>query len=342
MAGSPSRPAAAHLLVVRLDGAGWSQVDHRADVGPVDAHAEGVGRDHDLGSAFGEVGLRVLAGPSVEAGVIGPRTPPAAGEALRLLFRLLARGGVDDGRSTRPVRTSERLGEGGVDEALPLARARHLHGAEGQVGAREAADDLGRVGGQAEPRQDLVAHDRGRRRRAGQHARGPQLGEEPPDAEVLRPKVMPPLADAMRLVDGDQRALEVAQEPAEAVEGQALRRRVDEVEAPRRHLRHAAAHLAGVEGGREERRRHAPGLERLHLIGHERDERRDDEGRAGQHRGGELIDQALAAARGRDQQEPPALEQGLDRLALPGPKARVPEPGERRVEARRSRRGFSD
>ena len=95
------------------------------------------------------------------------------------------------------------------------------------------------------------------------------------------------------------------------------------------------AHLAGVEGGREERRRDAPGLERLHLIRHQRDERGDDEGRAGQHRGGELVDQALAAARGRDQQEPPALEQGLDRLALAGAKARVPEPGERRVEARR-------
>ena len=295
-----------------------------------------------LGPAFGEVGLRALAGPSVEPRVIGPRPPPAAGEALRLLFRLLARGGVDDGGSPRPVGVSERLGEGGVDEALPLARARHLHGAEGQVGARESADDLGRVGGQAEPCQDLVAHDRGCRRRAGQHARGAQLGEKPPDAEVLRPKVVPPLADAMRLVDGDQRAREVAQQPAEAVEGQALRRRVDEVEAPRRHLRHAAAHLARVEGGREERRGHAPGLERLHLIGHERDERRDDEGRAGQQRGGELVDQALAAARGRDQQEPPALEQGLDRLALPGAKARVAEPGERRVEARRARRGFSD
>ena len=126
IAGSPSRPPRAHLLVVRLDRAGRSQVDHRADVGPVDAHAEGVGRDDDLGAAFGEVGLRALARPSVEAGVIGPRAPAAAGEALRLLLRLLARGRVDDGGAAGPVRRAERLRERGVDEALPLARARHL------------------------------------------------------------------------------------------------------------------------------------------------------------------------------------------------------------------------
>ena len=277
--------------------------------------------------------------------MIGPRAPAAAGEALRLLLRLLARGGVDDGRSPGPAP--------GPPSASASAASTRRSRSRAPVTSTARRARLGR----AKPRT-ICGVSAGRPSRARISSRtigvavavqastraAPSSASSAADPEVLRPEVVPPLADAVRLVDGDQRALEVAQEPAEAVEGQALRRRVDEVEAPRRHLRHAAAHLAGVERGREERRRHAPGLERLHLIGHERDERRDDEGRAGQHRGGELVDQALAAARGRDQQQPPALEQGLDRLALAGAKARVPEPGERRVEARRSRRrpGLSD
>ena len=55
----PSR--APHFLVVGLDRAGRSQVDHRAHVRAVDAHAEGIGRHHDLGAGVCEVALRSLA-----------------------------------------------------------------------------------------------------------------------------------------------------------------------------------------------------------------------------------------------------------------------------------------
>ena len=314
-------------------------MNHRAHVRAIDAHAERVGRDDDLGPALGEIGLRLYARSSLEARVIRARPPAALGEALRLLLRLTARGRVHDRGSTRVVGAAERLAERGVDQALPLAPAGDLGRAQGQVRAGEAADDLGRVGRQAEPRQDLVPHDRGRRRRAGEDARGAELGEQGADPEVFRPEVVAPLADAVRLVDGHQRAVEVTQETAEAVEGQALGRDVDEREASRRHLRHPAAHLALVERRGQEGRRHAARLERLHLIRHQRHERRDDQRRAGQHGRGKLVDEALAAAGGRHQQEAPAIEQRLDRLPLAGPEARVPEPGERGVEVGRARRG---
>src|SRR5258708_18576933 len=55
-------------------------------------------------------------------------------------------------------------------------------------------------------------------------------------------------------------------------------------------------------------------------------------------RGRELVAQALAAAGGRDQQEPPLGEQGLHRLALARPEGGVAEPREARVEIRRGRR----
>ena len=44
----PVAAGAADLLVVRLDRARRREVDDRAHVGAVDAHAEGVGGDDDL------------------------------------------------------------------------------------------------------------------------------------------------------------------------------------------------------------------------------------------------------------------------------------------------------
>ena len=44
----PVAPGAADLLVVGLDRSRRREVDDRAHVGAVDAHAEGVGGDHDL------------------------------------------------------------------------------------------------------------------------------------------------------------------------------------------------------------------------------------------------------------------------------------------------------
>ncbi len=62
---------AADLLVVLLDGAGERGVDDGADVGFVDAHAEGDGGDDDFEFAGEEVALDALACGGVEACVVG-------------------------------------------------------------------------------------------------------------------------------------------------------------------------------------------------------------------------------------------------------------------------------
>ena len=76
---------AADLLVVGLDGAGESDVDDGADVGLVDAHAEGDGGDDDLEFAGVEVALDALADAGFEAGVVG------GGFAIRGVRRVLRR-----------------------------------------------------------------------------------------------------------------------------------------------------------------------------------------------------------------------------------------------------------
>ncbi len=328
----PVASRAADLLVVGLDRPGRAQVHDGADVGPVDAHPEGVGAGDDLQSALGEVALDAVAGGAGEPGVIGGGAPAPGRQALRLRLGALARRRVHDGPAAPGARRRQRLGQRRVHQAGALAGAAGLAGAQGEVRPGEAVHDLGRVGRQAEARHDLVTHHRRRGRRAGQHARRAQVGEERADLEVLRAEVVAPLADAVRLVDRDQRAGERGERLPEPGRDQPLGRHVDEPDRAARDLPEPAAQLARLERGGQEGGGHAARRQRLHLIVHERDERRDDERRAGEEAGGELVRQALPAAGGGDQQEAPALQERLDRLALARAERRVAQPAEARVE----------
>jgi hypothetical protein len=233
------------------------------------------------------------------------------------------------------ARPAEGLGEDGVHGPVAVARREDVPGAQGEVRPGEAADHLRRFGAEAETDDDLVAHDRRGRRGAGQHPRRPELLEESADLQVLRPEVVAPLADAMGLVDRDERRREARGEGAEARVGETLGGDVGELEGAGPQPREPLAHLVGRQRRREDRRRDAALLERAHLVVHQGDERRDHERRAGEERRGQLVDEALAAAGRRDEQQSPPLEELLDGLPLPGPEARVAETREARVEVER-------
>ena len=160
-----------------------------------------------------------------------------------------------------------------------------------------------------------------------------KLGQQLSELQVLGSEVVPPLADAVRLVHGDQRTVEFAQQRAEAREGEPLGRRVDDLKGPPLHVGHALAHLPCVQGCSQEARGDAAGLKSAHLVVHQGDERRDHQRGSGQKRGGELIDQALATARRRHQQQPPGTQQSLDGLALAGAKSAVAEPVQASLQA---------
>ena len=198
------------LLVVGLYRARRRQVDDAAHVGTVDAHAEGVGGDDDLLRASDEGALHRLAGVAVHAGVVGGGVPAARGEPGGLFLRLAAGGGVEDGRALPGAGGGEGLGQGGIDPGLALALAAGGVHAEGEVGPGEAAHVLRRVGGQPEALEDLVAYHRRGRGGAGQDARPGQQREKLADLHVLGPEVVAPLADAVGLVDGYERALETS------------------------------------------------------------------------------------------------------------------------------------
>ena len=102
------------------------------------------------------------------------------------------------------------------------------------------------------------------------------------EPEVVGPEVVPPLRDAVRLVDHEQADVGAAQALEEARRGEALGRDVEQPHVPGRRLLDHAPVGRGVALRVDEpdaARRHA--LERLDLVLHQRHQRRDHERQVG-------------------------------------------------------------
>ncbi len=111
------------------------------------------------------------------------------------------------------------------------ARQHAIH----QIGSIERSDELDRIL-QPELHDDVAAYPRGRGRGVGVQADVLKLRAEVPELAILRPEIVAPLADAVRLVHGDETdaALrEQRQERLAALAGQPLRRDVEQPKSTR-------------------------------------------------------------------------------------------------------------
>ncbi len=175
---------------------------------------------------------------------------------------------------------------------------------------------------------------------------GEQLGQATQGA-VLGAEVVAPLADAMGLVDGDQGQRQGLQARQHRGLHQSLGRDVQQVQLARRRPPPHRVALFGHQAGIQPRGGHARLLQRRHLVGHQGDQRRDHQGQAVQHQGGDLVAQALAAAGGQHGQgrcAPPASRRSLRPAArerrhgrTPGAGSRAPGPWVRGSAIRRPR-----
>ena len=101
-----------------------------------------------------------------------------------------------------------------------------------------------------------------------------QLGE----LAVFRPEIVAPFADAMRLVNGDAAARSSAanrRKKPESISRSGAS--VEQAEFAVVQTAQARPRFAGGERGIQKRRRNAAGLQRIHLVFHQRDQRRDDD-----------------------------------------------------------------
>ena len=348
-----SPPGAADLLVVGDRRLRRAQVHHEAQVGLVETHAQGAGGHERLElpveqGALGGQPLLLL----VTSGVGGDIVAPVAQEGRGLVGRGHGQG-VDD---AGPRQLVQVLGQ----PAEPLLRGGQLHHAQAQALPVQRAAQHQRLA--VGPAGQLLGHVPGDprvgRRRGGEHRHtGRQVfqhGAEPP---VIRPEVMPPVGDAVRLVH-DQHARgggELGQdEVAEARVVQPLRADQQQVHGACGDLR---VDLVPV---RHVGRVHGPGLQpgpgrRLDLVAHQREQRGDDDGRphvpGPEQCGRDEVHGRLAPAGALHDQGPaPVAGQRLDRGPLilaelggrPGQRAQAASPpphaGRARKPADRSRK----
>ena len=315
--GQAVAPGAAGFLVVALDVFRQVVMNDPADVGLVDAHAEGDGRADDAGLVPEEKIL--VAGPlgGIEAGVVGPRTEAAAGERLGDALGGGAAGAVDDAA----------LGLTGADEIDDLFCGLILgDDAVGEIGAVEAGDEGGGIA-QAEVLDDVGADAAGRGGGEGHHGQTGQQVAEPGDLPVFGTEIVAPLGDAMRLVDGQGGDVPRLQVLLPVVEHQALGGDVEQSKLAAVQAAQSGARLVGIEGGIQVGGGDPGGLELVHLILHQRDEGRDHDGETRPQQGGELETERLAPTGGQQGEDIAAGEGGLDDLALQRVEAAVAEGG---------------
>ena len=305
------------LLVVRLQRARHRMMKDQSDVGLVDPHPECVGRDDRPDLLLHERFLHLLAPLVIEAGVIGGRGNLVLLEQVGDALDGLARRGIDDGQALSLMKEADEqlvllvVGAGRSDEV-------------GQVRSIEAGDDRFGVG-EAERADDVGADSRSRRRRERHRAPRAQLIANLADAQIARPKVMSPLADAVRFVHREQRDADVAQLLGQLAEGKPFRREVEELGLAAQHAAHAIADFSARQRAVDERRRDAALHQRVDLVLHQGDQRRDHHREPGQHQRRNLIAQRLSAARRQDDHRVPAGQHRLDRARLSGAKLVVAE-----------------
>ncbi|OQC21505.1 MAG: hypothetical protein BWX70_03219 [Verrucomicrobia bacterium ADurb.Bin070] len=233
---------ATDLLIVRFQAAGNVPVHHETEIPAVNAHAESVGRHHQRRGLGHEPVLRGSAFAVRHRPVVGDRREAVAFKPRGHAFDHLARRTIND-----PATIGlGRLHESG--EFVPVRRAAR-HG-QVKVRPREAGDRdrrrLARRFAQPQLPYDILAHVGCGGGGHGQHPYGAELGQHLFQIEVVRPEIMAPLTDAVRLVDREERYLGLRQYFSEPPVAKTLRRHVDELVPARAHAVEPVRHLGAV------------------------------------------------------------------------------------------------
>ena len=272
---------AAGLLHVVFQRARNVGVQDQPHVGLVDAHAEGVGGDHDPQLAVDEAPLQVLLGLGRNLAVKGGRGVSLVPQEGSQFLGLAAAGAVDDGASGGIGRQVVRQD---VVDMGELGRGRRFDHHEIEIATLAAAvQHLQRNTHLIAKILDDLGHHIGFGRRGeAQHRRqrllARPLADEASDVAVIGPKVMSPFGQAMRLVQHPGADFPLAQGLAQAVAAQLLGRDDQDGHIPQPD---ALEHIGALGHGQQAVQRGAAAdaarLEIGHLIGHERHQGRDDD-----------------------------------------------------------------
>ncbi len=241
----------------------------------------------------------------VHAGVVGQGLDAVHVEHLGGLFHLLPAEAVHDAALAAVL----------LDEADDLALDVLLRAdLVVEVGPIEAG--LVHLGvGDVEVLEDVLLHLLGGRGGERDHRHSLDLIEDGAQAAVLGAEVVAPLADAVGLVDGEEADLDVPEELRVLLLGQALGGHVQDLRAAVGDVLAHLQRLVAGEGAVEEVRHAfllAEAAQRIHLVLHQGDQWAHHDRGSFHHEGGQLVAEALAAARGHDHEGVAALEHALN------------------------------
>ena len=295
------------LLIIALDVFGHIEVYDKAHIGLVNAHTKGVGRYHDPFAVIDEILL--IPQPLVvgQAGVIARRRIALFAEEIADSLHLFARGAVDD-----PCLVAALLDQLEQCAAFVL----RPHNGEKQVGTVKAGRQHDRLTQPQQPddiRLDVLG--RGRRKRADDRTHR-QTVDKPGDIQIARTKILSPLRHAMRLVDRDQRDRQRPADLDEPLADKPLRRDIDDLVDAVRHIVERLVVLSIGKRAVEICRANAGGRQRVDLILHQRDQRRDDQRDPVKQKPGHLIANRLSGAGRHDRQRVAPVEDTVNNLLL--------------------------
>ncbi|MEZ4237109.1 MAG: hypothetical protein R3F59_13335 [Myxococcota bacterium] len=264
------------LLVAGGDRAGHVGVDDVAQVALVDAHAERVGRGDGAQRALQEGALQLGLALRQQPRVVRRDGVAAVREPLPDDLRGLARGAVDEAAAGRladeRVEQLELLGQP-AHGAHAEREVRPVHGVADDPQRRELGGDVALGAGVGGGGEREHAHG----------ARGPQATDEAGDLAVRRAEVVAPGRDAVGLVDHDHRRRQPREEalPLHVVEllGRHEQHRELAAGGAGADVVVGGVVLVGVDGAGRDAEALAEVAE---LVAHQRQQRRDDQGDAGE------------------------------------------------------------
>ena len=309
-------PRAANLLVVAFKRRRQPGVNHRADVGLVDAHAEGDGGHHHLQFSSLKCGMHSFPRRRIE-----PRMVSRGGNSERKLLGQLLRHFARCRINNR--RTALGAGQQAADRPRPLRHGK-LHHLDGQIVAPEAVNEL-RGLDHSQLLHNVGLHRWRGRSRQRQHRSRTQRGQVLAEHPVIGTEVVAPLRDAMRLVNGDQRRLALGQHLAEARNPQTLRRNEEELQRSREVIHAGLPRLRPVEAGVNPCNAQSQRRELGCLVFHQSDQRRDDQRRSSQRNRRQLVAERLAKASRHDQNQIAPVNGSAADCLLIGAEARKAE-----------------
>ena len=241
--------------------------------------------------------------------MIGQRRASLRRQPVGRFLDLLAAQAIDDAGIACVLLGNE------APEPLARAHAARLGNAVADVRAIEARDELlGLFEGQ-------LAHDLRARllvgrcgERDARHIRK-AFGQNA-ELAILGTEIVPPLRDAVRFVDGEERDIGRGEKFQQARLHEPLGCDIDQVEDAGAHGLLDLDLLGPGQRGVQEGCIHAERFQRVDLILHECDQRRDDHCYAGAYQRRDLIADRLAAPRRHEDEGVAPAEQGPDRALL--------------------------